>query len=59
MAKTPDFRGFIEHIKKWEENEIPWGISDLVRLAKKYSTPVPESINIEEGKISWSEEELQ
>jgi len=40
----PDYRGFCEHIAEWKRLGIPYGISDLIRLAAKYNTPIPEYI---------------
>ena len=40
----PDYKGFCEHVEEWRKLGIPWGISDLIRLAKMYNTPIPEKI---------------
>jgi len=42
MNTTPDYEGFVTHLREWEAKGIPWGHNDLVELAKKYNTPVPQ-----------------
>jgi hypothetical protein len=37
----PDYEGFVEHIQEWERLGLPYDLSDLIRLAKKYGTPIP------------------
>ena len=37
--KKPDYEGFCKHIEAWDKLGIPWGMSDLRRIAKKYNTP--------------------
>lgn len=39
-----NYEGFCKHVEAWKEAGIPYGISDLIRLAEKYNTPVPEEI---------------
>ena len=36
----PDYKGFVEHVKEWEKNGLPYGRKDLIQLAKKYGTPI-------------------
>jgi hypothetical protein len=40
-TKELDYKGFGEHLIEYEEKGIPIGMSDLIRLAKKYNTPIP------------------
>lgn len=40
----PDYQGFVEHVEAWDKRGIPWGISDLIRLAERYGTPIPKNI---------------
>jgi hypothetical protein len=37
----PNYKAFIEHLTEYAYNGIPVGMSDLIRLAKKYNTPIP------------------
>jgi hypothetical protein len=39
--EKPDYEGFVEHVRIWDEEGIPYGSKDLIRLAKNYGTPVP------------------
>ena len=39
--KKPDYEGFVEHVRIWDKEGIPYGVSDLIKLAKNYGTPVP------------------
>jgi hypothetical protein len=39
--KKPDYEGFVEHVRIWDQEGIPYGAADLIRLAKNYGTPVP------------------
>jgi len=41
MKKIKDYKGFVEHLIEYDDNGIPWGFSDLIRLANKYNTPIP------------------
>jgi len=43
--KNPDFDGFIDHLKVWDKEGIPYGFIDLVKLAKNYGTPIPKQVN--------------
>lgn len=38
---TPDYKSFGEHLAEWDSQGIPYGNSDLVKLAKQYGTPLP------------------
>jgi hypothetical protein len=40
-TKKPNYAGFMEHLWAYDQAGIPWGRKDLVRLAKKYHTPIP------------------
>lgn len=44
MKNEPDYKGFCEHVTEWKKHGIPYGISDLIRLARKYNTPIPDYI---------------
>lgn len=35
-----DYRGFVLHVESWNNLGIPYGLGDLVFLAKKYNTPI-------------------
>jgi len=41
----PDYKAFVLHVREWNKEGIPYGISDLIRLARRYGTPVPNSVN--------------
>jgi len=38
------YKRFVKHIEEWDKYKIPYGISDLIRLAIKYNTPIPDYI---------------
>jgi hypothetical protein len=40
-TKKPDYEGFVEHVKIWDKEGIPYGTADLRRLAANYGTPMP------------------
>ena len=42
MNKKVDYKGFCLHIKEYDKLGIPYGINDLIRLARKYNTPIPK-----------------
>jgi hypothetical protein len=46
---TPDYKGFGEHLAEWDDMGIPYGSSDLKRLAQIYNTPIP-------GTPEWDSE---
>lgn len=39
--KKPDYDGFQHHVEAWEEDGIPYGFRDLLRIAKAYNCPLP------------------
>jgi len=41
MKKKVNYKGFVEHLMKYDEKGIPHRMIDLIRLAKKYNTPIP------------------
>lgn len=43
LPMTPDYKGFGEHLLDWDEQGIPYGTQDLIRLAEEYHTPIPGS----------------
>ena len=32
--RNPDYEGFVEHVKIWDKEGIPYGSKDLIKLAK-------------------------
>ena len=42
MKKKADYKGFCLHLKEYDKFNIAYGINDLIRLAKKYNTPIPK-----------------
>ena len=44
VNKMEDYKGFVLHVREWNKIGIPYGISDLIRLAKRYGTPIPKNI---------------
>ncbi|MBA7474951.1 hypothetical protein ES707_10314 [subsurface metagenome] len=36
-----DYKSFCEHVEEWNRIGIPYGISDLMRIARRYGTPIP------------------
>jgi len=43
MKKKVDYKGFCLHLKEYDRLNIAYGMNDLIRLAKKYNTPIPKS----------------
>ena len=41
IEKKPDYEGFVRHVENWDDAGIPWGTTELVKLAEMYNTPVP------------------
>ena len=39
--KSPE-QLFCEHLIEWDKHGIPYGITDLVKLANKYGAEVPD-----------------
>jgi hypothetical protein len=39
--KKPNYKGFCLHIEEWNKKGIPYGITDLIKLAETYHTPIP------------------
>jgi len=52
----PNYKGFVEHLMEYDEKGIPHGMSDLVRLAKKYNTPIPTGFDKYNNPIFKDEE---
>jgi hypothetical protein len=42
--KVRDYKGFCLHLKEYDRLGIAYSIGDLIRLAKKYNTPIPKNI---------------
>lgn len=40
----PDYEGFCTHVDEWGEQGIPYGTKDLIKLARKYRTDVPQLV---------------
>ena len=40
--KKYTYKDFVLHVKEWNKNGIPWGLSDLRDLAIKYGMPIPK-----------------
>jgi hypothetical protein len=38
--KKPDYEGFVEHVRIWDEEGISYGRIELIRLANNYGTPI-------------------
>jgi hypothetical protein len=49
-TKIPDYKGFCNHIKEYDELGIPISFADLKKLAKEYNCEIPKLIN---GKIKF------
>lgn len=47
-ADSANYEGFYEHLKEYEDNGIPTGMKDLVRIAKQYNCEVPKVVD---GKL--------
>jgi len=46
MKNKEDYEGFVKHTMEWDKYGIPYGLSDLKLLARKYNTPIPKTILI-------------
>jgi len=46
-SNKPDYKGFCLHVEEWNNKECTWGWNDLVKIAKKYHTPIPSNRNQE------------
>ena len=40
--KRADYRGFVQHVWEWNADGLPFGLSDLRTLSKKYNCPIPK-----------------
>ena len=45
---TPNYEGFYEHVKEYDEISIPYGFRDLIRIAKLYNCEIPTLVD---GKL--------
>ena len=48
-------KAFCKHVEEYKRLGIPYGLSDLRRLARLYDTPIPK-INIETGELDFGKE---
>jgi len=46
--KIHDYNGFYENLKEWENQGLPYGFRDLIRLAVRYNCEIP---TIKDGKL--------
>ena len=51
VSNCADYKGFHEHLKEYEDNGIPIGMKDLIRLAKQYNCEIPKLVD---GKLVFS-----
>ena len=51
VSNCADYEGFHEHLKEYEDNGIPMGLKDFIRLAKQYNCEIPKVVN---GKLVFS-----
>ena len=51
---TPDYKGWVLHVRELEEKGISTDVKRLMQLAEKYNCPKPKFIN---GKVYFSKEE--
>lgn len=51
VSNCADYEGFYEHLKEYEDNGIPTGMKDLIRLAKQYNCEIPKIVD---GKLVFS-----
>lgn len=49
--RRPDKNGFLAHMEVWKTDGIPYGVSDVMELAKNYGL----KMDIENGKIIFTE----
>jgi len=45
MDMNADYEGFVRHVEEWKARNIPYGIKDLIALARRYHTPIPKITN--------------
>jgi len=51
VSNCADYEGFHDHLKEYEDNGIPTGMKDLIRLAKQYNCEIPKMLD---GKLVFS-----
>jgi len=51
VSNCADYEGFYDHLKEHEDNGIPTGMKDLIRLAKQYNCEIPKVVD---GKLVFS-----
>lgn len=51
VSNCADYEGFYDHLKEYEDNGIPTGMKDLIRLAKQYNCEIPKIVD---GKMVFS-----
>lgn len=51
VSNCADYEGFYEHLKEYEDNGIPTGMKDLIRLARQYNCEIPKLVN---GKLVFN-----
>ena len=45
VSNCADYEGFYDHLKEYEDNGIPTGMKDLIRLAKQYNCEIPKVVD--------------
>jgi len=55
--KTPDYKGFVQHVEDWNTFGISYGLNDLCELAVEYNTPVPRLKLIDTLVSAWRQAE--
>jgi len=45
VSNCADYEGFHDHLKEYEDNGIPTGMKDLIRLAKQYNCEIPKVVD--------------
>lgn len=51
LKKLPDYEGLDAHIEYWNKFGIPYGIKDLIKLAQKYNTPIPQEFKYSKRNV--------
>jgi hypothetical protein len=61
IIKEPDYEGFCLHMKEYEEHGIPTGMSDLLRLARRYNLPIPKRKSNPDGtfELDWTGTDIE
>lgn len=44
MEPTPDYKGFVKHYNEWKCIGAPVSLGDMISLAEKYHTPIPDDV---------------